>query len=160
MKLRVGGVEVEAKLSEGHAADGSGRAVVVLQDGRALGALDAVVQGVELVSATGEELNALLEAGYVLTGAGLTERPLLPWRYWEPVAMEVLRESPHADLVSARDARWAVEWLTEDGKSSLWVGSGATAHEALADARAECYAMEVESGELVVHKLQRDRGWP
>ena len=62
-------------------ADGSGRSVVVLEDGRALGALDAVVEGVELVSSTGEELHALLEAGYVLSGTGLTERPLLPWRY-------------------------------------------------------------------------------
>ena len=69
-----------------------------------------------------------------------------------------MRENPHADLVSARDARWAVEWVTEDGHSSLWTGSGATAHEALADARAECYASEIESGELVVHKLQKAGG--
>ena len=60
--------------------------------------------------------------------------------------------------MSARDARWAVEWVTEDGHSSLWVGSGATAHEALADARAECYALEIESGELEVHKLQKGGG--
>jgi hypothetical protein len=109
MKLRVGGTEVEAKLSEGHAAGDSEAAVVVLQDGRALGKLDAVVEGVELVSATGEELHALSEAGYVLTGSGLNERPLLPWRYGEPVAMDVVRESPRQGLASARDACWVTE---------------------------------------------------
>ncbi len=158
MKLRVGGVEVGAKLSAGHGTEGSGRAVVVLEDGRVLGKLDAVVEGVELVSATGGELHALSAAGYVLTGSGLKERPLLPWRYGEPVAADVVREGTRGHLVSARDAGWAVEWLTEDRQSSLWVGSGATAHEALAAARAECYALEIEGGELVAHELKEDRG--
>jgi len=158
MKLRVGGAEVEARLSAEHGAEGSRRAVVVLEDGRVLGTLDAVVEGVELVSATGEELTALLEAGYVLTGSGLKERPLLPWRYGEPVAKDAVRDSPRRGLMRARDAPWAVEWLIEEGQSTLWVGSGATAHEALADARAECYALEIEGGELVVHELKEDRG--
>jgi hypothetical protein len=156
MKLRVEGVELEAKLPPESAAADVARPVLVLEDGRTLGALDAVVRGVELISATSEELRALLEAGYVLTGTGRRHRPPLPSSRGEPVGRETVTECPHGNLVSSGDICWAAEWRSKDGEASLWVGSGATAEEALAEGRAKCYSLEIESGGLVVHQLKEE----
>lgn len=154
MKLRIEGVEMEASIPLQSAAPDRARPVITLEDGRTVGALDAVVRGVELVSATSEELHALLEAGYVLTGCGLRHKARLSWHRGEPVGRATLEDCPHSSLASAEETQWAVEWRSEDGKSSLWVGSGATADEALADGRAECYALEIDSGSLIVHQLE------
>ena len=111
---------------------------------------------VELISATSHELRALLEAGYVLTGTSRRYKAPLPSRRGEPVSRKTLAECPNSALASTGEIRWVAEWRSHNGKSSFWVGSGATAEEALADGRAECYANEIESGDLVVHPLKEE----
>jgi hypothetical protein len=63
------GYESEAVLSTEHAASSYGQAVLVLDNGEALGTADAALAQYHVIEATEEELAALSAAGYDLPAA-------------------------------------------------------------------------------------------
>ncbi len=51
----------------------------------------------------------------------------------------------------AEPGQWAVQWTSADGQACMWMGYGADAADALADAQNECAEQGIDDGELTAY---------